>query len=457
MTIEVQIYQPFNDIVLKLARDEGYTDKQIAFAKTFGWDATFNKSKLYVSEGMIRDHLGHTPGRSMMSDFYKIMSKQLIENMDYWELQYGSDELIEYFRSETILTGNTAPTHVNGKRYYVITGDAFKRLLMLSTTPKGMEARIYYLKTESLAMKMAQYLSQASKVLLESKVREADEKIADFERRNNILKDELIREKTKKEKNQIFYIISTETYAKKGNFKLGKTGASIRKRTSSMNTGHMSNDPELVFYEVKTHDSLDLERRIHRALDSIRVSDLKDFFHGPLDKLIEVIDSIANHQDEDNELVNTIIEEIIEIKQQANVDYLSGRTALTTLKPVKIKKTAPKKEAKPAEMVEDKKEEQKQIVVFDSLPEYRNAEYIIVVKAIKDHFRTTGADYDYDIDSRRKSIMVHWDNISPFILDHTGFTGLKGNARSKKLMAWKMVTRRLFMDYKPIMIIMLYK
>jgi hypothetical protein len=70
---------------------------------------------------MVRDHLGYPDGRQMMTDFYaRHLTKHLMKDEHYSEIQANDPVVTAYFRSANLLSGKSMFKHVNGKKYYKI-------------------------------------------------------------------------------------------------------------------------------------------------------------------------------------------------------------------------------------------------------------------------------------------------------------------------------------------------
>lgn len=165
-----------------------------------------------------------------------------------------------------------------------------------------------------------QYLDQLK--LKELEIKEKDDQL---NRLHNIQK-ELLSYKKRISKEETIYIVSTSNYARQGIFKIGRTKTKMSFRNSSHNNTHISGDKVKVIKEFKVNDAVLVERNIHTKLNGLLLDGEREFFMCPYDLLESIVDVIINHDDEENEIVNKIIDTVYKLKQQSfnAVDWTQG-------------------------------------------------------------------------------------------------------------------------------------
>lgn len=159
---------------IKLAKISGFNDKEIEMVKLF-WEPAFNKSWLYLSSEIIHDHLGYKESKQSSADFYKKMRTLYIENIDYKEVAKDHD-IIKYY--ENFLVRNISYQDKHGgsnKKYYIITGETFKKMCMRANTTKGNETCDYFIKVESLVIIMTKYLMERIKLEQQRQLQEKEQ------------------------------------------------------------------------------------------------------------------------------------------------------------------------------------------------------------------------------------------------------------------------------------------
>jgi hypothetical protein len=116
---------------VKLAQLAKFTMEEIEFVKLF-WDPAFNNSWIYITKNMVIEWLGYKNSKDTMPDFYKILTKSYEKDIDYKEVK-KEDEIITKFYSENTTNEKLG----NRAKYYAITGECLKTLLMSAQTLRG--------------------------------------------------------------------------------------------------------------------------------------------------------------------------------------------------------------------------------------------------------------------------------------------------------------------------------
>ena len=116
---------------------------------TLYWQPCFNNSWIYLSDELILENLTNETGKDAIINFYKrIMIPTYEDELDY--KQVSADNELVKFHSPRLANEKNKPG--NRKKYYLVTGEAYKCMLMASRSKKGKDVRKYYLKVEKLAM-----------------------------------------------------------------------------------------------------------------------------------------------------------------------------------------------------------------------------------------------------------------------------------------------------------------
>jgi phage anti-repressor protein len=119
---------------------------------------------LYLSNEMVINDFGYSLNRSTLSDFYKnILIKNFSVNEDYKEVNKEFiKKIIIYEKIDEIIPKNGG----NNKKYYIISRECYKNLIMLIKTDKGKENRKYYMKIEDLSKKTDKIIYEIKTTIL---------------------------------------------------------------------------------------------------------------------------------------------------------------------------------------------------------------------------------------------------------------------------------------------------
>ncbi len=152
-----------------------------------------------------------------------------------------------------------------------------------------------------------------------------EDKNAALNRLHNTQK-ELLSYKKRMSKDETIYIVSTKNYARQGIYKIGRTKNKMKLRSSGHNTTHIAGDKVKVLREFKVNDATLVERNIHTKLNGLLINGEKEFFMCPFNQLSNIVGAIVRNDDEENEIVNSIIELVYSLKnrQFSHLDWMVG-------------------------------------------------------------------------------------------------------------------------------------
>lgn len=143
---------------IDLAKLAGFNDKEIEMVTIF-WDAAFNKNWIYMTSEIIHDYFGYKKSDSSSKNFYVKLKNTYNINIDYQEVTKDHKLVKSYQQKNTdeIIIGNRT-------KYYIITGQTFKKIAMRVNTSKGDEICNYFIKVESLCLLLMKYTAEKLKV-----------------------------------------------------------------------------------------------------------------------------------------------------------------------------------------------------------------------------------------------------------------------------------------------------
>ncbi len=140
-------------IIETVIHNNNFTSDEVRILRLF-WEPLFNKSWIYVSGELVRECFGYKSGKDMMNKFItRVLIPNLTENIDY-QCVDKTHKLVQRY---SVTKDRFHPSH--NRNYYIITGEAFKMLMMIAHTKVAHTTRIYYLKIEQLAQEYAKRLA----------------------------------------------------------------------------------------------------------------------------------------------------------------------------------------------------------------------------------------------------------------------------------------------------------
>ena len=321
----------------QLAVEIGFNPEEVRMLKVY-WEPTFNKGWIYLSPNMITQDMGY----NRVNNFYcDTLRKHYQLNIDYKETSKDNPIIKLYEDYEKSLSAENSTLekkpHTGGsaQKYYLVTGRAYKKMLMKARTKNGDKICEYYLKVEELAIQMRDYIGELNKYIL-TKELESSKKL--LEEKDNIIKEkdeatnrihkvniELLTYKKLNEKNESIYIVATHRYATQGIFKIGRT-KNMKARNSGHNNTHIVGDKVKILKEFKVNDSVLTENYIHKKLKGLLVNGEKEFFIAPYDLLLNIIEVIIHNDAEHNDLINSVIDTVNKLKygQYNSEHWMSG-------------------------------------------------------------------------------------------------------------------------------------
>lgn len=241
-----------------LAKIAGFTAEEMEFIKIF-WNPSFYEGWIYINKEMVVEWLGYKESKNTMNDFHIKLIKDYESNNDFKEVNKNDDVVVKTYseNSQNEKLGNRA-------KYYLVSGECLKTLLMSAQTDRGKVVRNIYIKIEKLVFVMIEINNQQKLII----------KDLEIQNQKNILniKDKLLLEATNSnlkldnkilnikpyEQNGWIYLITNDTWAKSNVFRLGKT-TDLDKRIGKYKIGRLIEEKlyYVFFYETKDVDTLE--------------------------------------------------------------------------------------------------------------------------------------------------------------------------------------------------------
>ena len=305
--IKFEYKEPNIDIIAKY---NGFTDTELDMLKMF-WDPVFNDGWLYLSKIIITDIMGY----KKVSDFYNtILRMDYIKNIDYKEINKDSELIkLNIEIPNAILKSLGKSKHTGGKaqKYYAITGETYKKMLMKCRTKKGDSICNYYIKIEKLAMFYQKYTTELYKYI-------ANEQSKQLKHQENKMLNltEFVEVAQELKTDEIFYIATTDSYARQHRFEYGgiKNINDIKSRLSTYNTGRAEGD---LFYYVKIfkcHKYSHIESCIEMLIKSFKdkKNAKKEMVHMYYNNFVELVNFILTNHSKDINFINKHSKQFLE-------------------------------------------------------------------------------------------------------------------------------------------------
>jgi phage anti-repressor protein len=298
--IKFEYKEPTIDIIAKY---NGFTDVELDMLKRF-WDPVFNDGWLYLSPVKITDIMGY----KKVSDFYNtILRVDYKENIDYKEID-KNDKLAN---AKQIALGKIKHTGGKAQKYYAVTGETYKKMLMKCRTKKGNDICNYYIKIEKLAMFYQKYTTELYKYI-------ANEQSKQLKQQENKMLNltEFVEVAQELKTDEIFYIATTDSYARQHRFEYGgiKNINDIKSRLSTYNTGRAEGD---LFYYVKIfkcHKYSHIESCIEMLIKSFKdkKNAKKEMVHMYYNNFVELVNFILTNHGKDINFINKHSKQFLE-------------------------------------------------------------------------------------------------------------------------------------------------
>jgi phage anti-repressor protein len=260
---------------------------------------------------MVEHVFGYKKHKDMMRDFSKNIKKYFEENIDYKSVD-KTHELVVNVRSG--LYTNKDLRGGNNKKYYIITGETFKALLMTSQMPIGKQTRKYYIKVETLGITTTNIITDCINIMSNKQIEELTKVIElkstelSESKRKLIKLNEFVKVAQELKKEEIFYIATTDLYAKNNRFKYGGiiTINDLNNRLNNYNIGRAEGDLFYFVKVIKCHKYKHIENCIDMLLKGFKdkVFSKKEMVHMRYPEFIQLIEFILENHNKDIEFIN---------------------------------------------------------------------------------------------------------------------------------------------------------
>jgi hypothetical protein len=451
--------------IVDAAKLIGMSEGSIKFLKIF-WETAFNKKQFYIDEHFVIDYLRYGGESSKVTDkmthFYNHVVKKLKKDIDYRVLDH------KQFAEEGFV--HVPYTKPDGKKarvrsdrsYYVVTGEAVKKIGQMIKTPMGDKIREYFIEIETFSQIMFAYILRLESILtkrqfdqmVEEKKQYAAElaardeqlaqntlKINELNNRktcNDDLFHELIAERQRKYKLDTILIITSREYERRGIYHVART-CDMSRRMREFNTGNVDDDRLFVKHRFETYDSANLIKAIHAQLAGVKFSNTPGFYRAELASLVSMIEGMVILDTNNIEIVNDMLEDYIRpideqkyqwyvppTLQNDDTEYVPLRIPSKT--PVRmimnVPEPMPEPVLAPTPMPDDTKIDTLNIVapavtaVAERKAEIKlpnDAITTILVDALNEYISIENPGYVLQEDGMKIDVHIMWNDVKPII------------------------------------------
>lgn len=277
-----------------------FTQNELKYIDLF-WEPAFNKSWIYLADEIIINWMGYK-GVDATRNFHRDMKSKYKENIDYQEVS-KEHELVQFYHRDSN-PGNPSKRGGALKKFYIVSGEALKKMLMRTGTKNGDEICDYFIKVESLCslsmklmFKYVENIKQQKEQQLEAtknKVLQLNDRLDNF---------------TKFEKTGWIYIATSRLYSANNRYRFGYT-LKLNNRMQNYQDGRLKQDE---FYYVYTHHCACpnlLETIILQTLVHYKEHRCRDIFTLPLPILQKYVENTAKEFDKRISIANNISNEL---------------------------------------------------------------------------------------------------------------------------------------------------
>lgn len=289
------------------------------------WNAAFNNGWILITHEMLETELGvKSDARHAINDFRRNILQHYQENIEFKEVDRHS-EWVKNYENHSAERLRSKGKGGHNRKYYIITGRVYKRLLMKASTKAGSDQCDYYCDIEELGMFMGECASIFHQVIAMIARRETNAIKKELEEKNEAithLQKCVVTAETIKP-TQYIYVATCAAMASKNIFKVGGVSSwhDLTKRLQSYQTPHSNEDPFVFIYIAAVSDFRHVEYRIEQAIGERRerADSRKETYELGQEYLIRRIDAIVKGFAAENEAMNADVDLYIKVRTQKPV------------------------------------------------------------------------------------------------------------------------------------------
>lgn len=293
-------------------------EEAISIYDKFG-DKDFNNKWIYISDNMKREYLTNDKGDNAIDNVNRRVIQPILgESCKNIKKKEMYDLVLNPINCSIInLPSLEDIKQHKGKIYTIMTGECLKFILLSSKTASGKKVRNYFVQIENGFRLLSEYSAYITNEVFKEEMRLKDEKLREQE--EQLKKDKLFKMNMsgfynnlqRKSKTHFVYIATTQNYASKNLFKIGKTETSLKCRLFTYNTGRPQDDLYYFCKSFKCCDSKQLEYRFNSILSKFKEKENKEMYRIHYKPLEKIFDFVCENYDNEVNLLNELIESLL--------------------------------------------------------------------------------------------------------------------------------------------------
>ena len=269
------------------------------------WSNISEDKWIYVGSDMLK-WIGYdcTESRHDKRTYIELLQRNFIESTNYRII--STSEIKDFYREDILPI--EMPDQIdpgNRTNHLIVSPDCFKESLMIMTTDRAKQIRMYYLQLEKVYNQYKEYtytykLQEQTKQLQlkDDQLKEALSKINSYQT--------MVIKKASFKCDQYVYVATSRNYAKQNVFKVGMT-KSLEKRMSGYQTGRVLDDKFSYLYLMKCVDAKALEQLIFTRLEPFRYDDSKELFQIHFETLKDILSIFEKFETESVNSINQLL------------------------------------------------------------------------------------------------------------------------------------------------------
>lgn len=279
----------------------------------------------------------------------------------------------------------------------------FKRWITAEVLP-SIRRKSFYVAANAEASELKQLREDVEQKL--KIIEEKEKQIKKLERKNEAIESYLYNWRLM-EKEQVFYLATTEPYALRNRFEFGgvKQSKDLVARLRSYNTGRSEADLYFFTKLIKCNNYKIIEEKMHNILAQFKdkKDSRKEMIHLRYDMLVQVVDIICENYDKEIDFINSKCKEFFEMTIESE-GIVPPAIELNNSLEITISRNGQKKSQK------------------IDISNWTDAQVDAAIKKIVNIcINEQHPNYEFERDKDSVPVELSWGTLTPYMKEYTGF------------------------------------